>query len=207
VSVATALTGTAGDVSLSPDGRLLATTFAFRNFDGGLQVRSVPGLRPLRTLGLPPGTTGQFSADGRLLSYGDQHGRVWILGTGDWRVRAGPLSTGESRIVAIATSPTGRSLSVTSADGTGTLWDLTAPQAFEAPLPGGSDDVVGSAFLDHGTRLLVLRRFGGALWDPRPRMWLRRACALAGRPLTRAEWRRALPGRPYAPACVRTAGG
>ena len=201
LSVKTALTGSAGDVSLSPDGRTLATTFGFRNFDGGLQLRSVPGLRPLRTLPLPAGTIGQFSPDGRTLVYGDQRGQVWVVDTRDWRVHGRPLSAGASRIVGIATSPDGRSIAVTSADGTGTLWDLTSRRPLNAPLPGGPDDVVGAAFVDGGARLLVLRRLGGAVWDPRLRSWLQRACALAGRPLTRAEWRRALAGRPYAPAC------
>ena len=31
----------------------------------------------------------------------------------------------------------------------------------------------------------------------------RRACAVAGRTLTRAEWNDALPERTYAPACAR----
>jgi hypothetical protein len=39
------------------------------------------------------------------------------------------------------------------------------------------------------------------VWDVRPASWAARACAVAGPPLTRAEWREALPGRGYAPAC------
>ena len=38
-------------------------------------------------------------------------------------------------------------------------------------------------------------------WDVRPSSWARHACEVAGRPLTRAEWRDALPGRDYDPAC------
>jgi putative ATP-dependent endonuclease of OLD family len=41
----------------------------------------------------------------------------------------------------------------------------------------------------------------GYRWDVRPSSWKRRACAVAGRQLTRAEWEEALPGRDYRPAC------
>jgi hypothetical protein len=49
----------------------------------------------------------------------------------------------------------------------------------------------------------------GYLWDLRPSSWARRACAVAGRTLTRLEWQAALPDRPYAPACrpARVVGG
>jgi hypothetical protein len=40
------------------------------------------------------------------------------------------------------------------------------------------------------------------LWDVRSSSWLRRACEIAGRPLTRQEWGDVLPGRPYRPACA-----
>jgi len=41
----------------------------------------------------------------------------------------------------------------------------------------------------------------GYRWDIRPSSWIRRACAIVGRNLTRNEWTDALPGRDYAPAC------
>jgi hypothetical protein len=39
------------------------------------------------------------------------------------------------------------------------------------------------------------------IWDVRPSSWLRRACAVAGRSLTRQEWADVLPGRGYEPVC------
>ena len=42
----------------------------------------------------------------------------------------------------------------------------------------------------------------GYRWDMRPSSWARYACAVAGRTLTRTEWKAALPGRHYAPACT-----
>ena len=198
----TALTGSAGDLGLSPDGRTLAVTFRERNFSGGLQLRSVPGLRPIKTLPLPPGSSSRFSADGRTLTYGDQRGRIWLIDAHGWQVRGRPLATNGSLVLATALSPDRRWLAVTAGDGTGTLWDLTAPQPFAAPLPGGPEDVVGAAFVNGGRQLLVLRRHGGAVWDPRPQTWMRHACTLAARTLTPAEWQRALGDRRYTPACA-----
>ena len=54
-----------------------------------------------------------------------------------------------------------------------------------------------------GRRLLMTLANGeGAVWDVDPVSWARRACALANRTLTREEWERFLPGRPYEPACA-----
>ena len=54
-----------------------------------------------------------------------------------------------------------------------------------------------------GRRLLVTHGDGkGAVLDVDPTVWARRACTLAGRTLTRAEWAEFLPGRPYEPACA-----
>jgi hypothetical protein len=36
----------------------------------------------------------------------------------------------------------------------------------------------------------------------RPSAWLRAACAIAGRDLTRAEWDQYLPGREWQPTCT-----
>jgi hypothetical protein len=35
-----------------------------------------------------------------------------------------------------------------------------------------------------------------------PSAWLRDACAVVGRDLTAAEWRRYLPDRPFRPTCT-----
>ena len=60
-----------------------------------------------------------------------------------------------------------------------------------------------AAFVDGGNRLVTLQDTGrGNLWDTQPRSWARRACQIAGRTLTLAEWNDALPERAYAPACT-----
>jgi hypothetical protein len=43
--------------------------------------------------------------------------------------------------------------------------------------------------------------FPTMVWDVNPTSWRARACAVAGRALTRAEWDEFLPGRPYQDVC------
>jgi hypothetical protein len=43
------------------------------------------------------------------------------------------------------------------------------------------------------------------VWDMRPSSWVRHACESAGRALTRAEWKRYLPGTDADPVCTRSA--
>ena len=64
-------------------------------------------------------------------------------------------------------------------------------------------DALGAAFVGGGSRVVVVHRDGGYVWDLRPSSWERHACAVAGRTLTRAEWENTLPQREYAPACRR----
>ena len=55
-----------------------------------------------------------------------------------------------------------------------------------------------------GAHLFAIFAAGrGYRWDVRPASRTRYACAVAGRPLTRAEWADALPERPFSPACAR----
>jgi WD40 repeat protein len=100
-------------------------------------------------------------------------------------------------------SPDGQTLATTSDDGTTRLWDVASGRPVGAALPGLSGHEPTAAFVDGGTHLVTLHDNGrGDLWDIQPRSWSRRACQVAGRTLTRAEWDDALPERTYAPACA-----
>jgi hypothetical protein len=90
---------------------------------------------------------------------------------------------------------------VVSDDGTARLWDAEARRVVGGPLPSAEQAVVGAMFLDGDTRLAVVHERGGYVWDLRPERWAQRACDLAGRGLTRAEWEDVLPEQPYAPTC------
>lgn len=187
------------DLSLSNDGKLLAATPSDENFDGGLELYSVPDLKLIRTVPAPAGTLGRFSADGRSLVFADRAGRVWTFDTRTWKPRGRPLLVA-GQVLAADLSSDGRLLVTTSFDRTAQLWDVLSGRPVRGPLPG-SGDIVGAAFIRGGREMTVMHERGGYMWDVRPSAWERHACAVAGRTLTRAEWEAALPGREYAPAC------
>jgi WD40 repeat protein len=150
---------------------------------------------------VPVGTVGRFSSDGRSLVYGARDGRVWLLDTRTWQPRGRPIQANPS-ILTADLSRDGRLLATTSTDHTGRLWDVASGRPIGATLSGAGRDPIAAAFVEGG-RLAVMHERGGVVWDVRPSAWVRHACAVAGRPLTRPEWEAALPQRGYAPACLR----
>jgi WD40 repeat protein len=190
------------DLSLSNDGRVLAATLVEENFNGGLELYSVPDLELIRTVRAPVGTVGRFSDDGRSLIYGDRDGRVWTFDTRTWKPRGRPLDVlAPLRMADLSRDH--RLLATTAVDGTARLWDVASGRAIGGSLTAASRDTIGAAFVGGGSRLAVVHQDGGYVWDVRPSSWKRHACAVAGRSLTRAEWENALPEGEYAPACRR----
>jgi WD40 repeat protein len=189
------------DLSLNPQGTLVAATLIDESFVGGLEVYSVPALEVVRRVPAPVGTLARFTPDGRLLLYGDREGRVWVYDTRTWRRRPEPLLM-TSPILTADISPDGRRLATTSVDGRAGLWDIASGQPIGGAPPRAAGELAGAGFIDGGRQLAVLHDRGGYAWDLRPASWARHACAVAGRTLTRAEWESALPGRRYDPACA-----
>jgi WD40 repeat protein len=107
---------------------------------------------------------------------------------------------------ALAFSPDGRTLAW-GAGGRLTLWDVARRQPFGQTLAAGQRDIESLTFAPTGEGLAT----GGAdgtvrVWDPlllstdyEP--WRARLCAIAGRNLSRDEWRVLLPGQPYHETC------
>jgi WD40 repeat protein len=190
----------AEDLSLNPDGTLLAATVYVDDYAGGLQLLSVPALKVVRKVPAPRGTLARFTPDGRSLIYGDREGRVWIYDTRTWRPRGAPLFV-STPIFTAEISPDGRQLATTSADGEGRLWDIASGRPIGGALPSAGGALAGAAFIDGGRQMAVLHDRGGYAWDLRPATWARHACTVAGRRLTRAEWKSTLPDQRYAPAC------
>jgi DNA-binding SARP family transcriptional activator/WD40 repeat protein/energy-coupling factor transporter ATP-binding protein EcfA2 len=191
------------DVALSPDGKTLAVpTWSPR--EGAVEILAVPSLRRLVRLPIAQGRVATFSPDGHLLHVADQAGTGWLFDTRTWNPRGRPMR-GHAGISSITSfSPDGRTLATTSSDGTTRLWDVASTRPIGRPLPGEPNTQVGAHFVRGGTHLAAVYASGRAyLWDVRPSSWRRQACAVAGRPLTRAEWEEALPGREYDPVCSR----
>jgi WD40 repeat protein len=194
----------AADVTFSPDSKRLAAPVNDVRGVTAIQILAVPGLALLRTLRAPAGRSVEFSPDGRLLAFGDEQGRVRLYDTRTWRPHGRPLVAHTGAVVTLNFSPDGQTLATTSDDGTTRLWDVAAARPIGTALPGLAQHTVAAAFVGGGRHLVTVYDNGrGYLWDIQPRSWARRACEVAGRTLTRAEWNDALPERKYAPACAR----
>jgi WD40 repeat protein len=145
-----------------------------------------------------------FSPDGRLLAGGGELGKLHVIETDTWRARsAAPVTDGP----AIQLEWLGDSRTVVAGGGDGALRlvdteralvrtdplpaSLGGEEGFAHLLPAPDDEIV--AFDD---------QWVGLRYPMTPSVWLRDACAIAGRDLTRAEWARYLPGREWRPTCT-----
>ncbi len=82
------------------------------------------------------------------------------------------------------------------------LW-LTASEQQQGPsLATAAGATPAVAFEPRGRGLLVVDDRGGVFsWPTAVSAWQRRACQVAGRNLTLAEWARDIPGLPFAAVC------
>jgi WD40 repeat protein len=189
----------ARSASLSPDGRRLAIAS-----DAGIRIVDAATLKPLaRLAGTDRATTlAAFSADGRSVIGGSDHGWARVWSAKDFHPVTRPLGGHAGAVIHVALSPDGRTLASGGTDGTVRLFDIRTQQPIGAPFPGVPNVAVAPVFSPDGAYLFAISAAGRAWrWDVRPSSWARHACAVAGRVLTRGEWADALPGRVYAPAC------
>jgi hypothetical protein len=95
-------------------------------------------------------------------------------------------------------------MAVVGEDGAIHLFDVQQGLVRRLPLPDTEDTPVADVSLvpEIADELVVLRDDGiGRRYPLDPATWSARACALAGRELSREEWARYLPNRPYEPSC------
>ncbi|TEU11392.1 MAG: hypothetical protein E3J21_23775, partial [Anaerolineales bacterium] len=129
------------------------------------------------------------SPDGKTLASGsaDQTIILWNVLTG--QSTSQPLTGHTNWVLSVAFSPDGKTLASGSADQTIILWDVAARQQLGQPLTGHTSWVLSVAFSSDGKTLAS----GSAdstiiLWDVSFESWQARACRIANRNLTEAEW-------------------
>jgi DNA-binding SARP family transcriptional activator/WD40 repeat protein len=187
-------------IELSPDGRSVAlgggqnATLEIRD-TATLQVRSrvqlAAGDRPVDLA---------WSPDGGLLLRAGEGGALDVVDTATWRARAQAL-TSDGLTTQIDLLPDGHT--VVLAGSNLRLLDLDRG-VVRSLLPAGVGQQAATYVVPDPTdELIVLSDQEWIMRYPMaPSAWLRAACGVVGRDLTRVEWERYLPGRPYTPTCT-----
>ncbi len=192
------------DMAMRPDGKVLAVPESGGpGYGTAVEILAVPSLRRVAKIPMRSPRWSAFSDDGQLLILGDHEGRAQIYDGHTFKPRGRPLLGHAGFILTEDFSPDGRTVATSSSDGTVRLWDVASGRPIGSPLPGIPNAQVGAVFTRGGTHVAAVYESGqGFSWDVQPSSWARRACAVAGRPLTRTEWNDTLPERRYEPACA-----
>jgi WD40 repeat protein/class 3 adenylate cyclase/energy-coupling factor transporter ATP-binding protein EcfA2 len=141
-----------------------------------------------------------FSPTAPLLAAGTEDGKVVL-----WDARRGarlgqPIQVATGLVLQISFSPDGRTFAVGTGAGTATMWDLRSRKRLGNSFPIQRNAAPDPVFEPNGD-LLIDYLSNATEWPTDLRTWVRFACRVAGRDLTRAEWRDLLPGRPYRHIC------
>jgi DNA-binding SARP family transcriptional activator/WD40 repeat protein len=192
------LPATATTVAFSPDSRRVAVGLA----DGRVVVTTVDGdtTLTLHPHGAP-NVSVAFLPDGTLVT-GSFAGALerWDLHDGRRLSVAPAAPTGP--VAGIAVSPGGAYV-LTSSLTSGTIREWSSPGLqLLAEFPGDPFVPTGVAVTpDSRTALAVSSDGHGVAWPLDRGAWVARACRVAGRQLTLAEWRQFLPGRRPTSVC------
>jgi WD40 repeat protein len=188
-------------VALSPDGRTVAVG---GGWSGVMELRDAATLDARSTVALDDRIWDlAWSADGGLLLAGGDGGGLHAVEPGMGEARLLPFPADDARLQ-VEWLPDRRTVAVTGIFGTVRLYDIdravarnelpASAREFQTPrfmVPGPTDDLVVLSDNDH-----VMS------YPMTPSAWLRAACDIVGRDLTRAEWDRYLPERPYTATCT-----
>jgi dipeptidyl aminopeptidase/acylaminoacyl peptidase len=135
------------DLSLRPDGKVLAVPVEFGTGTGRVDILARPSLKRIAQIPMPSSRWTSFSRDGRLLVVGDDYGRARLFDAHSFRPVGRPLLGHSGSVVMADFSPDGRTVATGSSDGTVRLWDTATGRPIARPLPGLPNDDVGVAFL------------------------------------------------------------
>jgi WD40 repeat protein/energy-coupling factor transporter ATP-binding protein EcfA2 len=144
-----------------------------------------------------------YSSDGEMLASGSDDGTIqlWDVSTG--QPVGQPLIGHTWSVTGLAFSPDGETLASGSDDGTIRLWDVDTGQPLGQPLASDIGQVSSLAYSPDGKILASASmediewpwdvvsegQDGGVwLWDVDSSSWKERACGVANRNLTQAEW-------------------
>jgi WD40 repeat protein len=130
-------------------------------------------------------------------------GQVQVVDAVTFKTIGHPLVAGGTQLQAVAISADAALIAATSRDGSLRIWDSKTGRNIGPSLDAHGVQSTGIAFVCPGSQHLMTGGFDGTVvsWDLDPASWLRQACILAGRNLTKTEWAQYLPGRTYRRTC------
>lgn len=165
--------------------------------------------RTVKPAGVVTISTGALISDVRLLdgvlAVASEDGILRLVEPATLRIRTPEYVAGGTQLQTAALDPGGDRVYSTSRDGRLRIWSRTSGRSIGPPLAG--HDGQATALIATGRRTLYSAGLGAQAsliyWDLTPQSWLAKACALAGRNLTRVEWDTYLPGKRYRKTCAR----
>ncbi len=189
-------------VEFTPDGReLVALGCCWTGSGSALVAWDVRSGRQMFRLGDSVNASAFDIAPGsQLLGVGTGDGQALLLDPRTGRRTTPPIQVATGEITQVSFSPDGRSYAVSSNDSTASVWDLQSGTRVGhtfGPYPATDP----TALFEHNGRLLINLLANAIQWPMNLNTWEQFACRVAGRNLTRAEWREALPNRAYRPTC------
>jgi hypothetical protein len=142
-----------------------------------------------------------YSPDGALLASSSPDGTVIVRDAHSRRPIGEPLAPGIGPIAQIAFSRDGAVLAAADRSGPVALWNIQTRQLIGRPLAAHFPGTWGVALPDRNT-IATAGEDGLVIWNLHPPMLAERACALAGRNLTKAEWEQFIGRRLPALVCA-----
>jgi WD40 repeat protein len=194
-------------IAFSPTGTKLASSGV-----DGVRLWAVTDARhyaAIGTFGGPPvdyAGSIAFQPNGSLLAAGSGDAiQLWDVGGARPVAIQQPSVVGHSgaEVMAVAISRNGRLLATGNDDRTIRLWDLSdLSHVRETAILTGSQGIVRFLAFTPTGFLAAADDHAVRLWDTDADRAARHVCDVAGSPITREEWEKYIPGKPYDPPCA-----